>query len=239
MANTSSSALPTYKRDFLHACTSSSCLTFGTYTLKSGRISPYFFNIGVFHKARLLSALSLAFANTIAAHSDPSPLDFDILFGPAYKGIPLACTTVEKLASVDEKRFGEISYAFNRKEVKAYGDGGSIVGAPLKGKKVLIIDDVMTAGTAVNEAVDIIKQQGGTLVGIVIALDRQEKTPAKEGESEDAPRKSAVEQVRERHGVPVVAVLTLDDIIEGYKAIGTNDDVKRLEEYREKYKPSN
>lgn len=213
-------------------------MTFGTYTLKSGRISPYFFNIGVFCKGSLLYALSNAFSQTIAAHSDPAPLEFDILFGPAYKGIPLAATTVEKLALLDEKRFGEVSYAFNRKEVKAYGDGGSIVGAPLKGKRVLIIDDVMTAGTAIRESVEIIMKEGGTLVGVVVALDRQEKAPAKEGETEETPRASAVGEVRKRYGVPVLAILTLNDIIEGFKAGGAEEDVAKMEAYREKYKPT-
>jgi len=232
-----SSSIPQYKQDFLQACTTSSCLKFGDFTLKSGRKSPYFFNAGVFHKASLLRALSSAFAQTIASHTEPT-LDFDILFGPAYKGIPLAVATLEKLSEVDENRFGHVSYSFNRKEAKTHGDGGSIVGAPLSGKRCLIVDDVMTAGTAVKEAVSIIEAQGGVLAGIIVALDRMEKAPAQEGEDEDAPRKSTLGEVRERYGVPVVAVLTLDDIVEGYKAIGTKEDIERLEEYRSKYKAS-
>ena len=238
MSSTTSIPLPSYKADFLKACTNSPALSFGSYTLKSGRQSPYFFNIGVFHKASLLNALSLAFAHTIANHSDPEPLEFDVLFGPAYKGIPLATTALDKLATLDEKRFGEISYSFNRKEVKTHGDGGSLVGSTLKGKRVLIIDDVMTAGTAVKEAVEIIEKEGGKLVGIVIAMDRQEKAPSKEGDSDDTPRPSTVGEVRKRYGVPVIAVLTLNDIIEGYKAIGTEEQVRALEEYRQKYKPT-
>jgi len=232
-----SSSIPQYKQDFLEACTTSSCLKFGDFTLKSGRKSPYFFNAGVFHKASLLRALSSAFAQTIASHTEPT-LEFDILFGPAYKGIPLAVASLEKLSEVDEKRFGHVSYSFNRKEAKTHGDGGSIVGAPLSGKRCLIVDDVMTAGTAVREAVSIIESQGGVLAGIVVALDRMEKAPAQEGEDEDAPRKSTLGEVRERYGVPVVAVLTLDDIVEGYKAIGSKEDIQRLEEYRSKYKAS-
>jgi len=183
-SSTTHTPLPSHTQTFLETCASASALTFGTYTLKSRRVSPYFFNIGVFHRSTPLRALSTAFAHTIASHSSPEPLDFDVLFGPAYKGIPLATTTVEKLAALDEARFGGVSYAFNRKEAKTYGDGGNIVGCPLKGKRVLIIDDVITAGTAIREAVDVIEKEGGTLVGVVVAIDRQEVAPGKEGEQD-------------------------------------------------------
>jgi len=229
----STAPLPAWKQDFLQACTTSSCLTFGTYTLKSGRISPYFFNAGVFHRASLLRPLSLAFAHAISTHT-PS-LDFDVLFGPAYKGIPLAVSALEKLATLDEARFGDVSYSFNRKEVKAYGDKGSLVGSTLQGKRVLIVDDVMTAGTAVGEAVEIIKKEGGTLVGIVIALDRMEKIPSGD---DSKPGPSTVQEVQRRFGVPVIACLTLDDIVEGYKAKGSEEEIKALEAYREKYRAS-
>jgi orotate phosphoribosyltransferase len=224
-----------YKAALLSSCTAAGCLTFGTYTLKSGRISPYFFNAGRLHSATLLRSLSTAFAHTIASYS-PS-LDFDVLFGPAYKGIPLAAVVTEKLATVDESRFGNISYSFNRKEKKAYGDGGSIVGADLKGKRVIIVDDVMTAGTAVREAVDIIEHEGGSLVGIVVVLDRMEKMPPQAGQDPDAPAKSAIGEVRSRYNVPVLAVLTLQDIMQSLKAVGNEDDFKRMDEYRAKYQP--
>ena len=155
--------LALYKSTFLQACLSASVLTFGEYTLKSGRKSPYFFNAGLFYRASLLRAISTAFAQTLIHHSDSNPsFAFDVIFGPAYKGVPLATATVDKLAELDEARFGEVGYSFNRKEAKDHGEGGAIVGAPLNGKKVVIIDDVITAGTAMREAIEIIKVQGGS-----------------------------------------------------------------------------
>ena len=233
-----SPGIPSWKSDFLSSCLSSSALRFGTFTLKSGRSSPYFFNAGVFHTAAPLHALSLAFAHTIAAHSTPAPLEFDVLFGPAYKGIPLAVTTIGQLAALDERRFGDVAYSFNRKEVKAHGDKGTLVGAALQGKRVLIVDDVMTAGTAVREAVDIITKEGGTLVGIVVALDRMEKMPTPQ-DDDGVPGPSAVGEVRRQYGVPVLAILTLDDIIAGFQQIGTQEDLERMEAYRQKYRASN
>jgi orotate phosphoribosyltransferase len=231
----STTTIPPYKTQFIQHCLKASALKFGTFTLKSGRISPYFFNAGLFHRADLVRSISEAFGQTLAARPD---LEFDVLFGPAYKGIPLAVATVDKLTQLDEARYGAVSYSFNRKEAKTHGEGGSIVGAPLKGKKVFIIDDVMTAGTAIREAIGIIKAEGGELMGIIVAVDRMEKTPAKEGEDEDAPRKSAIGQVREEFGIPVLAILTLDDIMSFAKETGSEDDLRRLEEYRAKYKAS-
>lgn len=191
-------ALLEWKSDFLSACTNANCLSFGTYTLKSGRISPYFFNAGLFHRADLLDSLSNAFAQTISSHK-PS-LSFDILFGPAYKGIPLAAATIKELAKLDRARFGSVSYSFNRKVAKTYGDGGNIVGAPLAGKRVMIIDDVMTAGTAVTECVEIIEREGGTVVGVVVALDRKEKMPtATDGDGVPGP--SAIGEVKRKFGI--------------------------------------
>ncbi|KAK3062784.1 Orotidine 5'-phosphate decarboxylase, partial [Coniosporium uncinatum] len=206
---------------------------FGTFTLKSKRVSPYFFNAGLFHKAKLARKLSTAYAQTLAAEG----ITFDVLFGPAYKGIPLSALTVDKLVDVDESKYADISYSFNRKEAKDHGEGGNIVGAPLSGKRVVIIDDVITAGTAIREAIEIIKREGGQLVGIIVAFDRQEKTPSPT-DDDGQPRPSAIGEVRKLYGIPVMAILTLDDIVEYMKAIGTKDDLRRVEEYREKYKAS-
>jgi len=226
--------IPQHKKQFIEHCLKAEALKFGTFTLKSGRISPYFFNAGLFHRADLLRSISTAYAQTLAS----TDLIFDVLFGPAYKGIPLATAAVDKLAEVDIKRYGHVSYSFNRKEVKTHGEGGSIVGSPLKGKKIVIVDDVITAGTAIREAIEIIKAEGGELVGIIVAFDRLEKTPAKEREEEEAPRKSAIGQVREQYGIPVLAILTLDDVVQFLKGTGSDEDLKRLGEYREKYKAS-
>ncbi|KAF1987517.1 orotate phosphoribosyltransferase [Aulographum hederae CBS 113979] len=227
-----SPALPAYKTAFLQDCVSAGALKFGTFTLKSKRISPYFFNAGLFHTFDLSYSMSSAYAHTLAANG----LDFDILFGPAYKGITLCATTGILLRTIDPKYSGK-SYSFNRKEAKDHGEGGNIVGAPLAGKRVVIIDDVITAGTAIREAIEIIKREGGELVGIIVAFDRQEKTPSVT-DDDGLPRPSAIGEVRKQYGIPVMAILTLDDIIEYMKATGTEDDLRRLNDYRTKYKAS-
>ncbi|THW87186.1 orotate phosphoribosyltransferase [Aureobasidium pullulans] len=236
----SAEALPAYKRDLISLTLSSNILTFGSFTLKSGRISPYFFNCGLFSKGKLIRGISEAYARTVAEYCSAHPeFKFDVLFGPAYKGIPLCATTAEKLAGIDEEKYGDLGFVYNRKEVKDHGEGGLMVGESLKGKKVVVIDDVMTAGTAIREAISIIKSQGGELVGIIVALDRQEKTPS-EGEKQGKPddgsdRPSTIGQVREETGVPVLAVLTLDDVIEGVKGQATEEQLKGMEDYKKKY----
>src|ERR1700760_1190875 len=217
----STTALPQWKSTFLEDCVKSNALKFGTFTLKSGRQSPYFFNAGLFHRADLLKSISTAFAHTLI----DSNITFEVLFGPAYKGIPLATTTVDKLAQLDIERFGQISYSFNRKEAKDHGEGGNIVGASLSGKKVVIIDDVITAGTAIREAISIISREGGHLVGIVDAFDRQERL------SHDNPA-SAIGQLRKEYDIPVLAIVTLDDIMQYLRRLGSEEDLKRLEDYR-------
>ncbi|KAH7375872.1 orotate phosphoribosyltransferase [Plectosphaerella cucumerina] len=231
-----SSALPAWKQDFLQASINGKILKFGSFELKSKRTSPYFFNAGDFYRADLLRAISTAYAHGIIEAVDgPDKLQFDIVFGPAYKGIPLATSAVDKLAQLDEARFGNTCYSFDRKEAKDHGEGGNIVGAPLKGKKVLIVDDVITAGTAKREAIAKIRAEGGEVVGIVVALDRMEKLPAADGD-DSKPGPSALGEIKKEYGIPIYAILTLDDIIAGMKGFASDEDVRRTEEYRAKYK---
>ncbi|KAF2484858.1 orotate phosphoribosyltransferase [Neohortaea acidophila] len=239
----SASNLPDWKAELIDFALSNNILTFGSFTLKSHRISPYFVNCGLFCRAKLIRAISAAYARTLHAYTLEHPeFDFDVLFGPAYKGIPLCATTAEKLAGVDERKWGEVGYAFNRKEVKDHGEGGLIVGESLQGKRVVIIDDVMTSGKAIREAISIIQQQGGKLVGIVVALDRQEKMPSeaeKAGKGDDgSARGSTIGEVRRETGVPVMAVLTLRDLIAGMEQKGRHEDVAAMQEYYRKYAPS-
>ncbi|EMC93462.1 hypothetical protein BAUCODRAFT_240808 [Baudoinia panamericana UAMH 10762] len=239
----STTDLPPWKSSLISLAVSSGILTFGSYTLKSHRVSPYFVNCGLFSRAKLIRAISEAYAQSLNSYAqEHSGWDFDVLFGPAYKGIPLCATTVEKLAGLDESKWGDVGYSFNRKEVKDHGEGGLMVGESLKGKRVCIIDDVMTAGTAIREAISIIESQGGKLVGIIVAVDRQEKMPSqseKDGKGDDgSPRGSTIGEVRRETGVPVMAVLTLDDLIVGMRQLRREDEVKQMEAYREQYKPS-
>jgi orotate phosphoribosyltransferase len=232
--------LPSWKSELIDQCLGSGILTFGTFTLKSGRISPYFVNCGLFCEAKLIKSISRAYARTLDAYAkDHAGFQFDVLFGPAYKGIPFASNTADKLDDIDESKYGRVGYAFNRKEVKDHGEGGIIVGSPIKGKKVVIIDDVMTSGKAIREAISIIEQQGGTLVGIVVALDREEKMPSqseKDGKGDDGcERGSAIGEVRRETGVPVLAILTLSDIVKGMKEKGREKEVADMQEYYAKY----
>ncbi|KAK9894230.1 orotate phosphoribosyltransferase [Cystobasidium minutum MCA 4210] len=213
--------LKPYAASLLSLALSSQALLFGSFTLKSGRTSPYFFNAGKLNTGSLLYALGSAFAAAIVE----SKIQFDVLFGPAYKGIPLAAIVAMELSRAYNI---EVGYAFNRKEAKGHGEGGSLVGAELKGKKVLIIDDVITAGTAIREAVEIIKVAGGQLVGIAESLDRQEK--GKESEE------SAVQQVEKEVGVPVIVVATMLDIIEFLRIRGGFEkELEQMQEYRKVY----
>lgn len=220
-ASSSSSTLKPYAASLISLSLASSALLFGSFTLKSGRTSPYFFNAGKLNTGSLLYALGSAFAAAIV----DSKIEFDVLFGPAYKGIPLAAIVAMELS----RAYGrEVGYAFNRKEAKDHGEGGSLVGAELKGKRILIIDDVITAGTAIREAVEIIKANGGNLVGITESLDRQEK--GKESEE------SAVMQVEKEVGVPVIVVATMLDIIEFLKVRGGYEkELAQMQEYRSVY----
>ncbi|KAF5874623.1 putative orotate phosphoribosyltransferase protein [Botrytis fragariae] len=230
------STLSPYKAEFLKAAIDGGVLKFGSFELKSKRISPYFFNAGDFYRADLLRAISTAYAKAIIEAQEANILDFDIVFGPAYKGIPLATATVDKLADLDPK-YNTMCYSFDRKEAKDHGEGGNIVGAPLKGKRVLIVDDVVTAGTAKREAIDKIRKEGGIVAGILVALDRMEKLPSPTGD-DSAPMPSAIGEIRKEYGIPVLSILTLDDIIGGLSGIASEENVKNMEEYRAKYKAS-
>jgi len=186
-----------YKREFIELALELGVLRFGEFTLKSGRVSPYFFNAGLFNTGYAAAKLGRYYAAAIAE----SDVRFDSLFGPAYKGIPLATLAAAALA---EHHDIDVPYSFNRKEAKAHGEGGSIVGAPLAGR-VLIVDDVITAGTAVREAYQIISAAGAEIAGLVISLDRQER-----GEGPY----SAVQELRQALGIPVISIVQLDDLID-------------------------
>ncbi|KAH7160821.1 phosphoribosyltransferase-like protein [Dactylonectria macrodidyma] len=227
-----SSQLAPYKQEFLQSAISGGVLKFGSFELKSKRISPYFFNAGLFHTTRLAGAIATAFAQAVV-EARKAGLEFDIIFGPAYKGIPIAATIAVELGRLAPETLDTVSYSFDRKEAKDHGEGGNIVGAPLKGKRVLIVDDVITAGTAKREAIDKIRKEGGIVVGIAVALDRMEKLPAAD---DSKPGPSAIGELRKEYGIPIFAILTLDDIIEGMKSFASAEDIQKTEEYRQKYK---
>ncbi|WFD00384.1 hypothetical protein MYAM1_003133 [Malassezia yamatoensis] len=217
--------LAAYQSEYIDLAYKWDILRFGgPFTLKSGRKSPYFFNAGLFNSGRKLQKMAECYANRIV----DSGVEFDVLFGPAYKGIPLVAATAMALAK-DHGR--DVQFCFNRKEAKTHGEGGNLVGAPLKGR-VLVVDDVITAGTAINEAVDIINAQpDAKLEAVVIALDRQERA------SEDSPE-SAIMQVEKRLGVKVYSVVTLDQIIqymERTRGDEARKDIDSMVAYRERY----
>ena len=208
-----------YQKDFIEFALDKGVLRFGEFKLKSGRISPYFFNAGLFNTGAALARLGGFYAAAI----DQSGLDFDRMLGPAYKGIPLVSATVVALAESFSK---DIPYLFNRKETKAHGEGGLLVGAELKGR-VLIIDDVITAGTAIREAMSLIEQHNAKPAGVVIALDRQEK-----GQGE----MSAIQEVERDYGIPVLSIITLADLVLYLNETGKSADlISQIEHYRERY----
>ncbi len=185
-----------YQRDFIEFAIEQNVLRFGEFTLKSGRVSPYFFNAGLFSSGQALAKLGRFYAASLMEANVP----FDVLFGPAYKGIPLATTTAVALYDHHDV---DTPYVFNRKEAKAHGEGGSLVGAPLAGN-VMIIDDVITAGTAIREVMAIIQEANAAPAGVLIALDRQERGQGK---------LSAIQEVERDFGMPVISIVSLNDIM--------------------------
>ncbi|NVK39253.1 MAG: orotate phosphoribosyltransferase [Gammaproteobacteria bacterium] len=209
-----------YQKAFIEFAIEQGVLKFGEFELKSGRISPYFFNAGLFNSGKAMSTLAKSYASAIVN----SGVNMDVLFGPAYKGIPLAATTAMSLAESFER---ETPYAFNRKEKKDHGEGGSLVGAPLEGN-ILIIDDVITAGTAIREVMALLDEQPNAKpAGVVIALDRQEK-----GKGE----LSAIQEVERDYGIPVISIVKLEQVME---YVGQQDEFKQyfpaIKAYREQY----
>ena len=186
-----------FQQEFIEFALSRQVLKFGSFTLKSGRTSPYFFNAGLFNTGGDLAKLGRFYA---AALMDAG-IDFDVLFGPAYKGIPIATTTAVALAEHHDR---DVPYCFNRKEAKTHGEGGSLVGSPLQGR-IMLVDDVITAGTAIRESMEIIQAQGAELAGVLIALDRQER-----GKGE----LSAIQEVERDFGTKVVSIIGLKDLIQ-------------------------
>jgi orotate phosphoribosyltransferase len=208
----------TFSHDFIAFACDKGVLRFGEFKTKAGRLSPYFFNAGLFDDGASLARLCDFYAEAILA----SNMDYDMLFGPAYKGIPLAAGTAIALAA----RGRNLPFCFNRKEAKDHGEGGTLIGAKLAGR-VLILDDVISAGTSIRESVDIIRATGATPAGVVIALDRQER-----GQGE----LSAVQEVEKSYGIPVIAVATLADLIgylRGHAELERNLDA--VTRYRESY----
>ncbi|CAB5503328.1 Orotate phosphoribosyltransferase (EC 2.4.2.10) [uncultured Gammaproteobacteria bacterium] len=207
-----------YQKDFVDFMLEIGALKFGEFTLKSGRISPYFFNAGAFNMGEHLSKLGNFYAQAIQA----SGLEFDVLFGPAYKGIPLATAVAMALNDNFNKN---VPYSFNRKEAKTHGEGGDIVGHPLAGD-ILIIDDVITAGTAIREAMDIIDANGAKAKGVIVAVDRQEK-----GKGET----SAIQEVEQNFGIQVLSIINLSHLVDYLKQGSDQALIKRIETYRGQY----
>ncbi len=208
-----------YQRDFIEFAIEQKVLRFGQFTLKSGRTSPYFFNAGLFNSGKALAKLGRYYAQAIK----DSGVGFDVLLGPAYKGIPLAATTAVALSDHHDE---DVPYVFNRKEAKTHGEGGSLVGAPLEGD-VMIIDDVITAGTAIREVMEIIDQAGAKPAGVVIALNRQEK-----GKGE----LSAIQEVERDYNMPVISIVSLSDLIDYLSEKGDmTEELEAIRKYREEY----
>ncbi|MGB0892927.1 MAG: orotate phosphoribosyltransferase [Parashewanella sp.] len=208
-----------YQKEFIEFALERQVLRFGEFTLKSGRTSPYFFNAGLFNTGRDLARLGRFYAAALV----DSGIDYDLVFGPAYKGIPIATTTTVALA---EHHDIDAPYCFNRKEKKDHGEGGSLVGSALEGK-VMLVDDVITAGTAIRESMEIIKANDAELAGVLIALDRQEKGKAE---------LSAIQEVERDFGCAVISIITLKDLLTYLEQkSGMEKELQAVSAYREQY----
>ncbi len=207
-----------FSKEFIAFCVDSGVLRFGQFKTKAGRVSPYFFNAGLFNDGAMLARLGQFYAKAILAADEP----FDMLYGPAYKGIPIAASVAIALAQAGRN----LRFAFNRKEVKDHGEGGGTIGAPLAGR-VLIVDDVISAGTSVRESVELIRAHGASPCGVAIALDRMER---------GAGELSAMQEVREKFGLPVIAIADLEDLV-GF--LGAKPDLVQylteIQHYRQRY----
>jgi orotate phosphoribosyltransferase len=207
-----------HQKEFIEMILAKQVLRFGDFTLKSGRTSPYFFNAGLINDGGSLARIGIAYAQAIL----DAGIAFDMLFGPAYKGIPLA--TAAAVAFAEQHR-RNVPLAYNRKETKSHGEGGALVGAPLEGR-VLIVDDVLTAGTAVRESINLIKNSGAEPAGVVLALDRQERGQGPQ---------SAVQEIQALFGIPVVRIITLDHLIEYLEAGEDSEELASLRNHRRTY----
>lgn len=208
-----------YQQQFIELAVEVGVLKFGQFKLKSGRISPYFFNSGLFNTGYSAAKLGRSYAAAV----DAAGIDYDMLFGPAYKGIPLVSLAAAALA----EHYGvDVPFCFNRKEIKDHGEGGAIVGAPVQGR-VLILDDVITAGTAIRETITLLQQAGGTPAGVVLALDRQERGT---GEL------SATQEVEQNYGIPVTSIIRLDDLVEHLESSSEHSQfLPLIQDYRQRY----
>lgn len=208
-----------YQREFIQFAIEQNVLRFGEFTLKSGRVSPYFFNAGLFNSGLALAKLGRYYAAAI----DEAAVEFDVLFGPAYKGIPLAAAAAIALSNDYDR---DVPYVFNRKEAKSHGEGGNLVGAPLEGR-VMIIDDVITAGTAIREVMQIINDADATPAAVMIALNRMER-----GKGE----LSAIQEVERDYAMQVISIVSLEDVVEYLLEVGGYEDVvPTIQAYRAEY----
>lgn len=205
---------------FIEVALKNNVLKFGEFTLKSGRVSPYFFNAGLLSTGELLSVLANGYADALAKNANKDDL---VIFGAAYKGIPFVAATAQALWNNHQIN---ANWGYNRKEAKDHGEGGMLVGADLKGKSVWVIDDVMTAGTAMREVVALLAKENAKVAGIIVALDRKEK-----GQGE----KSAIQELAETLNVPVLALVSFDDIIDYVAKNGTAEQLNSMKSYREQY----